>query len=638
MVTMGYPERSINSAVGRYRTGAQGYSRDDVGSPSNGPRLTHRSSGHNVRAMKAFLNVAASLAVTVLFLPPAFAQTVNQREPEKAQKPVGQGNVVLSEHEGTVVWRSSDDPAFTLWTLANYVAPILWFSPDEPLLRAGVHLPQSLPPLTGTTAVGAPSRVYYDIPMVVIRNEPRCAPLVAALDPTNNPISNENLAWNDDPAAAVTSDYPPLECLESVKIRFFFYYASELGVHAHLNDFESLQVNVSILRNDASDKSGPFSFGGAGVCANEGESKHCAVVTGLFGSAHGIAWYTNGLNVDRNRDTLLPASVLVEEGKHASSPDRNADGLYTPGFDVDIHPNDAWGIRDTLRTRWLQGPAFRADMSKHRLDRDRIFPPVPNWRLAETWVVRTVPGAEKDSAKAANDVWQQTYELLNIRAATAMAEGVQVQYCSATSDQLSADILSTAGCDNSGRCEELRNLFRGEEGCRRTRVLQDRGWLRIRRTLARLNVGGSHDEYLTWPRFFAERVAPSLRLSGSARSVVWTPPIALNIPGLDGWLSARLNVSQTSGDHPSEGFVDGVYSQSAARYFSFYTAIGADAVPDTDSNDVRAWHVALEGGFKWRFTVPVINLFAGARIGIRAVDPTRFRYPRLIFEIGGGSW
>ena len=50
----------------------------------------------------------------------------------------------------------------------------------------------------------------------------------------------------------------------------------------------------------------------------------------MCGPAHGIAWYTNALNVDKNRDTLLPVSILWEEGKHASAPDRNGDGAYTP--------------------------------------------------------------------------------------------------------------------------------------------------------------------------------------------------------------------------------------------------------------------------------------------------------------------
>src|SRR4029453_10669228 len=89
------------------------------------------------RHWTAFIALAIGIAAAQATL----AQSVNECEPEKAQQPVGKGRVVLSDYEATLIWRSSDDPAFTLWTLANYAAPILWFSPDEPLLPAGANLP-----------------------------------------------------------------------------------------------------------------------------------------------------------------------------------------------------------------------------------------------------------------------------------------------------------------------------------------------------------------------------------------------------------------------------------------------------------------------------------------------------------------
>src|SRR4029453_15875774 len=171
-------------------------------------------------------------ALIALAIGPAAAQTtlaqsVNEREPEKAQRPVGNESVVLPKYEATLIWRSSDDPAFTLWTLANYAAPTLWFSPDEPLLRAGANLPQPLPPRTGASLPNAPRHVYSKIPLVLIRAQPRCSPLVCSVDPEAHPLRDQNLAWNDEPGAPVTLDYPPLDCLDSVKIRFFFYYASD---------------------------------------------------------------------------------------------------------------------------------------------------------------------------------------------------------------------------------------------------------------------------------------------------------------------------------------------------------------------------------------------------------------------------
>lgn len=74
------------------------------------------------------------------------------------------------------------------------------------------------------------------------------------------------------------------------------------------------------------------------------------------GNAHGVSWYANILNVAA--DTRLPMTLLVEEGKHASCPDRNADGAYTPGYDVNVHVNDAWGVRDVFGSGRLLGSGF----------------------------------------------------------------------------------------------------------------------------------------------------------------------------------------------------------------------------------------------------------------------------------------
>ena len=52
---------------------------------------------------------------------------------------------------------------------------------------------------------------------------------------------------------------------------------------------------------------------------------------------------------------VFPVRVLVEEGKHASILDRNGDGVYTPGYDVNSRVNDAWGLRDVLGSSVLMG-------------------------------------------------------------------------------------------------------------------------------------------------------------------------------------------------------------------------------------------------------------------------------------------
>src|SRR5262245_64878572 len=99
-------------------------------------------------------------------------------------------------------------------------------------------------------------------------------------------------------------------------------------------------------------------------------------------------------------------------------------------------------------------------------------------------------------------------------------------------------------------------------------------------------------------------------MSGSTPSIAWTPPVALNVPGLDGWLSARLNLQNTSDDRVSEGIVDAVYSHSAAGHFSFYAAIGADRLPSSDADAPGAKRTAVEGGFELRLTIPGLTFFA----------------------------
>ena len=69
-------------------------------------------------------------------------------------------------------------------------------------------------------------------------------------------------------------------------------------------------------------------------------------VTRVTGEAHGNPWYYNVLEVDSG--TELPIHILVEEGKHATATDKNADGYYTPGYDVTVLRMTTWGVRDTI--------------------------------------------------------------------------------------------------------------------------------------------------------------------------------------------------------------------------------------------------------------------------------------------------
>jgi hypothetical protein len=91
--------------------------------------------------------------------------------------------------------------------------------------------------------------------------------------------------------------------------------------------------------------------------------------------AHGLSWYDNTLGVDES--TNFPMHILVEEGKHASCTDKNGDGYFTPGYDVNRRVNDAWAVRDVIRGGALFTGGFEAWMAKVRRPEHRVFPPLP---------------------------------------------------------------------------------------------------------------------------------------------------------------------------------------------------------------------------------------------------------------------
>ena len=96
----------------------------------------------------------------------------------------------------------------------------------------------------------------------------------------------------------------------------------------------------------------------------------------MAGEAHGIEWFWNVLESDA--DTRFPMHVLVEEGKHGMCTDKNSDGYYTPGFDVNVRINDAWGVRDIIRGGLLFTGSYQSWMTKVRRPEHRVIPPLPD--------------------------------------------------------------------------------------------------------------------------------------------------------------------------------------------------------------------------------------------------------------------
>lgn len=223
-----------------------------------------------------------------------------------------------------VVWRGTA-PGPDLPALARLLAPILWFSADEPLIVLRRQpIPQPHPcdrPARGPV-------VYYQATDVVLR-------------------SDEHVDGSGE------ADPRFFEKVDHLVLKYFFYYDEDRGLRPHAHDLEAITLLVYLERT-------------ADGCAQ-------VRVRRVEGLAHGLDWYSNVLRVEA--DTIFPVTVLVEEGKHASVPDRNGDGVWTPGYDVNARINDAWGLRDVLGSSVLLGSRYRSSMSKPRVDAFRLLPP-----------------------------------------------------------------------------------------------------------------------------------------------------------------------------------------------------------------------------------------------------------------------
>jgi hypothetical protein len=243
-----------------------------------------------------------------------------------------------------VVWTGSE-PVMTLQQLVSYCGPILEFSPDEPLLNRkhgkDIRLTQHM---AFEEDPDAPV-LYYRVDGVATRVD----------------AEGSALTGKDGPKGDIQID---LSKVNAIDLRYCLYYPSEEGLGGHKHDLEVVDLKLAIYRwSDWEDK----------ACS---DCQYVISVRRVIGRAHGLQWYDNHLVVDTW--TEFPIGVLVEEGKHANCPDKNLDGLYTPGFDVNQRVNDAWGVRDIIRGGALFTGKFESWMNKTRREEDRVFPPLPN--------------------------------------------------------------------------------------------------------------------------------------------------------------------------------------------------------------------------------------------------------------------
>ena len=449
---------------------------------------------------------------------------------------------------GGMVWQGAE--RLGLAEIAALAAPVLWFSADEPLLDVNA------PAIPAAHPCDTPSDgpvVYYQVTRIAYHGS----------SPVTMPLER-------DPGLA--------EKVVGLVIRFFFYYPNDAGVGGHTHDLESIEVEIAL--------------GGEGTCRN-------VRITRVEGLAHGSRWYSNIL--EERPDTKFPITVLVEEGKHGSAPDRNADGHFMRGYDVTARVNDAWGVRDSLGQGVLLTPGYNPEMTKPRTDRYRLLPP-ENPRLCVS--------KRRSSIGDRPSLGRYT-----LRSAHALKQ-CEVPVAGKFLEEITK-------ANKFGAPYQPQQFQTGDP----------------RAELSRLD---SPDQFLSF----------------SLRNVAGRAGAAFVLRGFDlreGWLVPRLTVDKFTASGEM------MFTRSASRWSDGYLSIGVlrqfDTISETQTIDTENgrqdvtivvpphWDGVLELGVKFRANIPsklrpfVLGYhFGGFRFGMRAVGfPTVYRW-QLTWEIGAGAW
>jgi len=257
--------------------------------------------------------------------------SVLQTYPEYVRRAYRKEGLIWQGHDRTISFEE----------LAAAAGPILWLSPDEPLLddRSGEDI--RIPTAMGFQDVPDRPVVYYRVRTILEDTDADAAgPILSAVDPERRTTLID------------------LDQTSGIDLDFFFYYPSEEGLNAHVHDVESVELKLVVVKTPRYPELGKW-----------------IVIQKAIAKAHGILWYDNTLEFDRA--VRLPLHIMVEEGKHASCTDKNGDGFYSPGYDVNTRVNDAWGVRDIMASGGLYTGSFQSWMAKPRRPEHRVFPPLP---------------------------------------------------------------------------------------------------------------------------------------------------------------------------------------------------------------------------------------------------------------------
>lgn len=251
--------------------------------------------------------------------------------------------------DNTAVFWTGEKSEMTFQKLAALCAPVFWYSSDEMELHnkqeKAIDIPKHYEFEKGIDPI-----VYYQM----VFDEPFPFPE----DEVKDKYTNRNTFQIN------------LKKCGKFRIDYIHYYKNETGPgkHKHDNEMVMLFLHVKTETITVSENAQKFI-----------KIQYKIILDKIIAKAHALAWYDNIIIAEKFVNKIkLPLHILVEEGKHASCIDINADGKYTPGYDVNVRINDAWGVRDNISTGNLSSPVYHEWMTKQRDDRFKVIPDLPD--------------------------------------------------------------------------------------------------------------------------------------------------------------------------------------------------------------------------------------------------------------------
>ncbi|MEO6718956.1 MAG: hypothetical protein ABIN67_01280 [Ferruginibacter sp.] len=470
-------------------------------------------------------------------------------------------------NRNSTIWQGRS-PLLTLEKIAAYAAPVIWFSPDEPnmkgYIKRGIHIPEAFPFEKNT---GKPV-VYYKL-LNVFTSTPEEQNL-AYINNNNKGLSEVNL-----------------EVVKAFYLDYYFYYSSEMGLGSHPHDLESVVMKIVVDQNP--------------------DNRTFRLrVENVNGRAHGLYWYNNLHVVDTY--TKFPITVLIEEGKHASCPDANGDGVYTPSYDVNVRTNDAWGIRDIIRGGTLFTGAFQSWMVKARTPATIISPPLP------------------PDSPIYNDFANDTRKL---------------------TEKASYELRPFPETDYITKDKHLRELIQDKKPIKWPAIKHSR--------LAAKKIKGIPEDQSR------HSVTLAYRYDSGGNLILITPLLLFKnvaAPMTGGWFVNKFYSGQgdyVKGLEPIRGIVS-IYDRtifghmvmhmsSASRWIEPYVGVGYEINDYDDRRGIKNYKVdfASEYGVKIRFSIRLKPFykkrrFIGIRFGYKVTGFSPIKENGMLFEIGAGAW